>query len=203
MGAKIRDLTGLKYSMLTVIKQLPSRDYVYNGLYSKKRMWLCLCECGKKTESYTSQLTTGQKKSCGCLTPTKSAENSRKSRYKLAKKNAGYNNIFARYKANALKRNIEFSIEINNFLKLIKSNCYYCGIGPSNLHDKSYYNVSYNGIDRRNNNEGYTELNSVSCCKMCNISKNNYTEEVFLFWIKRISEYQNKLNSYDNKKTNK
>jgi hypothetical protein len=146
------------------------------------------------TEANTGALTCNKKKSCGCLTPTKSAENSRKSRYKLANKNAGYNSIYASYKANAIKRNIEFNVDSIDFIKLLKSNCFYCGIKPSNTFNKRYYNIKYNGVDRRDNDSGYTITNSVSCCKMCNISKNNNTEEQFLLWIKRVNKYQTKLN---------
>jgi len=190
----MHNLIGIKYNMLTVIKKLPSVDYGSNVRHSFKRMWLCKCDCGNMTEANTGALTCNKKKSCGCLTPTKSAENSRKSRYKLANKNAGYNSIYASYKANAIKRNIEFNVDSIDFIKLLKSNCFYCGIKPSNTFNKRYYNIKYNGVDRRDNDSGYTITNSVSCCKMCNISKNNNTEEQFLLWIKRVNKYQTKLN---------
>jgi len=34
---------------------------------SKKRLWECACECGKKTVVTSGQLATGRTKSCGCL----------------------------------------------------------------------------------------------------------------------------------------
>ena len=53
-----KDLTGMKFNRLTVIKRMPNRN--------DKAMWLCKCECGneKIVESY--HLTSGKIKSCGC-----------------------------------------------------------------------------------------------------------------------------------------
>jgi hypothetical protein len=72
----------------------------------------------------------------------------------------------------------------------MKSNCNYCGIEPSNLFWKSYYNVNYNGIDRVDNLIGYEKHNLVSCCKTCNIAKNNNSEKDFLEWVKRVNKFQ-------------
>ena len=54
---KIKDLTGNKYNMLTVIG-LASRDPV---------RWKCKCDCGGTTLVTTGNLTHGRVKSCGCL----------------------------------------------------------------------------------------------------------------------------------------
>jgi hypothetical protein len=93
MGSRQFDLVGLRYNMLIVVEQLPSRVYGDKSNYHKKRMWLCKCDCGNMTEANTGSLTTNQKKSCGCLTSTKSAQNSIKSRHKVAKEDAGYRSI--------------------------------------------------------------------------------------------------------------
>lgn len=51
---KFKDLTGQKFNKLTVIKLI------------KKGKWLCKCDCGNETIVFTSNLTTGHTKSCGC-----------------------------------------------------------------------------------------------------------------------------------------
>jgi hypothetical protein len=186
MGAKQLDIIGLRYNMLIVIDKLESRDY---GGY-KKRMWLCKCDCGNTTKVNTGALTSNKIKSCGCLTPTKSAENSIKSRYKRAKQDGGYRSVYVSYRSNAKSRNLEFNIEFDDAVKIMTSNCHYCGIEPSNIYMRSYYNVKYNGIDRVDNTIGYIKSNVVSCCKMCNIAKNNNTEIDFLNWSKRIAKHQ-------------
>lgn len=52
-----RDLVGETFNELTVIK-LNSENPV---------RWLCKCSCGNTTTAMTNQLTSGKKKSCGCL----------------------------------------------------------------------------------------------------------------------------------------
>lgn len=62
MGKKI-DLTGQKFNMLTVIKEL---GVVKSGR-SNNVVWLCQCECGNETQVQTRILKSGGVKSCGCL----------------------------------------------------------------------------------------------------------------------------------------
>ncbi|AEY66352.1 hypothetical protein [Clostridium sp. BNL1100] len=57
--AKVIDLEGQKYGILTVVKGL--------GRGKKEYEWLCKCECGNETISKTSYLRSGHKTSCGCL----------------------------------------------------------------------------------------------------------------------------------------
>lgn len=58
--ARIKDLTGMKFNRLTVIKE-NGRDK-----YSKVR-WLCKCECGNEIVVAGVFLRNGNTKSCGCL----------------------------------------------------------------------------------------------------------------------------------------
>lgn len=200
MGAKIKDLSGIKFNRLHVIEFYKTRRY---GKYCK-RLWKCRCDCGKIVYVNTGALTSNATKSCGCLHNEISSKNSIKSRNKIAKIDAGYKSIYASYRSNAISRKHVFNIDFNYFKKLLISNCFYCNIEPSNTYFKSYYNVKYNGIDRINNKIGYIESNIVPCCKMCNISKNNYDMENFLNWIERISiNYSNvkqKLKSHETKR---
>ena len=57
---KIKDLTGKKFGRLTVIKRVENDK-------SNRSQWLCKCECGKEAIVKSHYLTSGQKKSCGCL----------------------------------------------------------------------------------------------------------------------------------------
>ena len=182
MGAKQLDLVGKVFSRLTVLKQENSMSYGK----TKKRMWLCKCSCGKEIVLNTGALTSGNSKSCGCLHNELSAEIGRKSRHKVANVDAGYKSIMSSYKGNARNRNLVFDLSLDEFKELILSNCHYCGSLPTNLYSKSYYNVTYNGIDRIDNSIGYIKNNVVPCCKMCNVAKNNNSHEDFMKWILRI-----------------
>jgi len=58
---KIRDLTGEKYNMLTVI----SFAYIKNFAF-----WNCICDCGKEVVVAGKNIPSGHTKSCGCLNST-------------------------------------------------------------------------------------------------------------------------------------
>lgn len=53
--SNFKDITGQKFSRLTVIK--------YIGNFK----WLCKCDCGKERVCYGGDLRQGKTKSCGCL----------------------------------------------------------------------------------------------------------------------------------------
>ena len=186
MGAKQINLTGISFNRLTVLKQ---EESVLYGK-TKKRAWLCKCLCGNELTVNTGALTSGNTKSCGCLHNEKSAQNSIKSRYKLANQDSGYRSIMRSYKYNADKRGYSFELTFEEFKNLVISNCYYCGDKPSNVYYKNYYNAPYNGIDRIDNSIGYKMSNVVSCCKTCNISKNNKTYDEFIEWTNGFIKYK-------------
>ena len=182
MGKKLNNLIGYKFNRLLVIDKIESKNY---GKY-KKRQWKCKCECGNLTFAITSQLTNNLKKSCGCFHSEVSITNGRNSRYKVAKQDAGYNSIYASYKNNAEYRNLAFELDKEYFIQLLSMDCNYCGIKPSSIHNKSYYHILYNGIDRIDNKIGYIKSNVVTCCKICNIAKNNLSFEDFYKWVQRL-----------------
>jgi hypothetical protein len=60
MGRPAIDLTGKKFSRLTVIKR-------YYSETSKKVKWECICDCGNKVVVDGNHLRDGGTQSCGCL----------------------------------------------------------------------------------------------------------------------------------------
>lgn len=58
--ARYQDLTGKRFGRLTVV-DMAGRDS------AGKIMWNCVCDCGGKTTTTSTQLLAGYKKSCGCL----------------------------------------------------------------------------------------------------------------------------------------
>lgn len=71
-------------------------------------------------------------------------------------------------------------------LKMMKDNCYYCDQSPE---------ISLNGIDRLNNQDNYSIVNTVSCCKKCNFIKTALDCNTF---IKRCIHISSLLDSYIN-----
>lgn len=62
--AKVKDLIGQKFGRLKVIKKA---DYYISPKGQKQTQWLCECDCGKKIIVRTTNLKSGNSKSCGCL----------------------------------------------------------------------------------------------------------------------------------------
>lgn len=55
-----KDIIGQRFGMLTVIKRAGTNQY-------RKALWKCKCDCGKTTVVSSTDLVTGNTKSCGCL----------------------------------------------------------------------------------------------------------------------------------------
>jgi len=168
---------GEKYNRLTVM----SFEGGNNG-------YTCQCECGKITSKVRGwELKTGGQKSCGCLIREKTAE-----RRQLPELQGLKNEILHNYQGAAKRRGYDFLLTKEEFYNLIQSNCYYCGAKPSMIHkgtprimmDTSDF--KYNGIDRKDNAQGYTKDNCVPCCKICNTAKASLTSEEWFDWLHRI-----------------
>jgi hypothetical protein len=84
---------------------------------------------------------------------------------------------------------LPFHLSLEDVRSLTSSNCHYCGIGPVATYRKHSQSIKYTGLDRRDNREGYTLSNVVPCCKQCNQSKMDYSEEDFTSWVKRTYEH--------------
>jgi hypothetical protein len=159
---------------------------------NKKQYFKCQCVCNKEFVARTDSIKAGTTKSCGCLTGDIISNKN-----KLSNNLGAIRLVYRHYKANAKKRNINFFLSIEEFQKFIFNTCYYCGSAPKaskfttsqkNRKDKE---LSYNGIDRVNNNIGYISDNCVTCCKICNSAKSDLSIEEFESWIAKLMEFRN------------
>jgi hypothetical protein len=78
-----------------------------------------------------------------------------------------------------------------------------CGCGGRHYKEpkligKKFGKLIYNGIDRMNSTLGYTPVNTVPCCKVCNFTKGARSYEEFAIWISNITN-----NLYNIEKFNK
>jgi 5-methylcytosine-specific restriction endonuclease McrA len=169
------DMIGKRSGKLLVISL--HRDHNQRGA-----QWLCKCDCGNETIATGHSLRrTGSKarKSCGCL----------------AEKNiedTGINRLISYYmtKCNSKKR--EFGLTRKQFITLIKGNCFYCNIPPSQVLKRlktDKIQVVYNGIDRLDSSIGYVNENCVSACRYCNQAKSTLSIDQFKDHIKRIYQW--------------
>lgn len=176
------NLVGKKFNKLLVLEIIPRSLY-------KRTKFKCKCDCGNEIIVEGSKLKNGHTKSCGCIKQEidygKSSrgifgESSRKS-------------LISSYKDNAKRKNIEFNLTDDEMTNLFQLNCFYCGSEPKNIYTRKnlFGFYIYNGIDRKNNNLGYTLDNVVPCCTQCNYIKHTFNYDDFVVWIKKVYENLN------------
>lgn len=180
---KALELTGQRFGRLVVVER---RETTKSGTYK----WMCKCDCGRETICIgRNLLRSGGTKSCGCL-----ALELRKSNTYARKPEgeASGRSLYYQYQNGAKNRNLEFDLSIDEFLKLTKENCHYCGIQPKQKYQalNCYGAYIYNGVDRVKNKIGYTLSNCVSCCKICNTAKNVMSYEEFVAWLDRLITFR-------------
>ena len=182
----IPKLLNIKFGRLLVTKdlgfrRLPNRKY-------DTHFYLCLCDCGVEKEVPAGDLTSENTKSCGCYNKQRLADLNR-----LPSGEASFTCLYHGYKTRAKERGYGFDLSKEQVRTLTKSPCYYCGEEPKQVKFNTRQSTPYvyNGMDRVNNDIGYTFTNSVPCCKICNTAKMDRTLEEFLAWVQRVSNFQN------------
>jgi hypothetical protein len=171
---------GDKFNRLTAI------EFSHIGKHNR-RHFKFKCECGNFTTISAEAVTSGNTKSCGCLSlEVKKA--------KLLPDNLGViRQIILGYKRHAKRRGFDFLLSENEVINLIKQNCYYCGDPPANI-KKTKNCLSgfvYSGIDRVNSKGNYTTENAVACCEQCNKAKMALSKGDFISWVKKV--YKNAM----------
>lgn len=87
----------------------------------------------------------------------------------------------------AKRRGKVFALTLDEFESITSKLCAYCGC---------FSGVeSYVGVDRLNNNLGYTKDNCVPCCDKCNRFKYTLSVEEMIDHAKKIVEHQNRKES--------
>jgi len=89
------------------------------------------------------------------------------------------------YRRNAKKDSRDFTITKNEFKNIVLDKCYYCGVeSRDSVKISSRHKI--NGIDRIDNEKGYTLDNCRTCCWTCNRCKASMTLEEFSTWIFKV-----------------
>ena len=166
-GRKAKDRTGEKFGKLTIQERIP-------GGYR------CLCECGQTTEVDDPNwcVTQSCSRSCGA----------EKSPPGIAARFA----VLRGYRRGAKDSNREWLLSDEQFFTLTQQRCHYCGQLPStvSISGKTTGQFVYNGVDRKDNSQGYKEGNVVPCCGFCNKLKRHYPYEDFIAFIHRAGAFQ-------------
>jgi hypothetical protein len=174
------NLIGQRFGKLVVIDHFEIESG--NG----RKGAICKCDCGKVFHvNSASKLKSSGPRSCGCAKRkmprrTKFGESLRK-------------RVITQYRFNAKNRGLSFELTESEIINLFKQRCHYCGIQPSKTitRDGLYGEFTYNGIDRLNNDIGYTVDNCVTCCSKCNYIKGKMSDIELTDWIRRVHKNMN------------
>jgi hypothetical protein len=124
----------------------------------------------------------GRTQSCGCgVNPIK-----------FFGDEASLRELYRDYRDGAKKRALVFELTIDDFRKLTSSDCVYCGAKPNKLaraRKGTRVHYVYNGVDRRENQSGYSKENCSPCCSTCNHMKCQMSISDFLAHIRRIAGF--------------
>jgi hypothetical protein len=162
---------------------------------SVRRIVNVQCECGRTKEVQLNNVSGGHSVCCGydpCKVPYNKDNRSIETTY---------NALYGAYKKGASDRGFSFELTKDEFKSFLDKDCYYCDSKPSNVYQiknsktgevRAGVPITYNGIDRVDNNLGYTMDNSITCCETCNRMKRSHEYNFFLDHVKKICENMSK-----------
>lgn len=147
-----------------------------------RRHYTVVCDCGTVKTVQGTLLRTGNTKSCGC------GFAERGELRRLPNNHSEVTAIILGYRRHAIGRGYSWNLTRSDVESIILRPCFYCGDLPRNIkkHKNTVRPLIYNGIDRKDNKQGYTLENTVPCCRICNHAKGTLTVEEFSKWAKRI-----------------
>ena len=182
-NSKFLDLVGKRFGRLQVI----ARGETIQKNQWAITTWLCKCDCGVTKIIRSQPLRGGLTKSCGCL-HRELAGMRAKQIHQLDAGTATRRAVLGTYKAGATKRSLEWGITDTLFYEMLTLPCHYCSSPPSNIRKSRSNNGNcvYQGIDRKDNKQGYIESNVLPCCSTCNQMKGTMIYEQFLTHVSKI-----------------
>jgi len=127
------------------------------------------CACGNTRIARRDRVNRGEITCCAACSHKRASEARRKPVAEKAITEAHHI-----YKSNAKRKGNIFSLTKEQTNRIFHAYCHYCGVENSM------------GIDRLNNEEGYTMSNAVPCCRICNYAKRDMKLADFLSWIRRV-----------------
>lgn len=151
----IKDITGERFGRLLVVIQTKK-------IKGTPPTCLCLCDCGNVKLIEQSMLLCGHNTTCGCHFK------------KYSKEESNWYRQYRSYSSDASERNLIFELSFEDFKKICQQDCFYCQDPPEKRYEnekKAADPIITNGIDRVDNDKGYTLENCVPCCSFCNYAK--------------------------------
>lgn len=184
-------VTVLEFSHVETRKIKPGKDGWKNtrNFYYYKY----LCECANVGITNKETLLSAKNYSCkACRGISLGVRNKISSKKYDDPIDAKCSVVYSNYKSRSKLKGISFELSFFDFKKLVLENCYYCDAKPNMCRAdraKSRQGTSriyFNGLDRIDNNQGYTKKNVSPCCEDCNKAKRDLSFEDFLNLIKNV-----------------
>ena len=189
------DRTGERYGKLVVLG--PVRRNKHSQI-----VWECVCDCGKKTEVLSAQLSTGKTKSCGCLRLMTNDGSIRPCHLKGKDSPywRGHGDIsayrFIKIKEGAERRGVEMAVSIEYIWDLFLQQDRKCSLSGLQINfAESSRGVSTASLDRIDNTKGYIEDNVQWVHKEINRMKWDMHQDDFLSFCRLITENNTKENN--------
>ena len=183
---------GLRFDKLTIES--------FDGFQGKVYYWILRCDCSKTSRRSSGELNLIAKENKHAACRSCAQQKNRK----RPNGQASWKYIIRVYKSSAKTRGYEFNLTPEQFQAIASMDCHYCGSPPRDYNryvsktgsekwvkqfsiDKEWINA--NGIDRKDNDLGYTLKNCLPCCVTCNRMKSafgyrdlfNHVEKIFRF----------------------
>lgn len=176
------DLTGVVFGKLRVVEETGRR--CNNGY----KVWRAICVCGEIVErpSYRFVRTPGRRsvsttcRKCAVIGRPRNPGNE-----------SHINFLWNSVRKSAAERHIGFHLTKEEAAQLFEGDCAYCGSSPFlRVTTKNLAGMyAWNGIDRVDSDGSYVIGNVVSCCKVCNIAKNDMPLGEFEAWVARAYKH--------------
>ncbi len=177
------NVLGKRFGKLVVLAETPMTNKAGSPLYE------CICDCGGTAYRAAPKLLASNCPSCAAC---KEAHNKGKPRKEAGE--SGLNTLYCSYRKGAQARNYVFELTKEDVRSITTQPCFYCGAAPSRVtygstgFTKDHGGFLSNGIDRVDNNIGYTKDNSVPCCHVCNYMKGVQSLPDFVAHCRKIIE---------------
>jgi len=180
-GRPSTDIAGQRFG--SIVALAPVKDTTHTGL------WLVQCDCGERIYITLSSLRDERgARHCGCRQGQSGTRGIREFSpiprvpdWKIA-----FRSLYSNYRNSAIKRGYVWELIEEDVHCIMQRACTYCGIPPEQIHKSQSHEYTYNGIDRKDNVEGYTVANCVPCCGICNYAKGARSNKDFREWIERV-----------------
>jgi len=174
---------GMRFGNYTILKFHSKSDT------RKLGMWESKCDCGNIVFKRTAAFTTEKTIKCQRCSNKENTQTNIKPNKQSCK-----NKICAHTRNAARCRGLVFELTDAEILHLTSLPCFYCDSPHSNLtRTKRGDCIQHNGLDRVDNNKGYTIDNVVPCCRYCNFAKMDTDLKEWIFRIERIYNNLDKI----------